>query len=65
MDEIKDQVGEAVYNDITTLKRFEGPTVGNELHGKKLSIRSHNAEDTFVRRGKSFNFCIKRMERML
>ena len=42
VDEIKNQVGEAAYNDITTLRRLEGPTVGNELDGKILSIRSHN-----------------------
>ena len=42
VDEIKNQVGEAAYNDITTLRRLEGPTVGNELDGKLLAIRSHN-----------------------
>ena len=42
VDEIKEHVGEAVYNDITTLKRLEGPTVGNELDGKILAIKSYN-----------------------
>ena len=42
VDEIKEHAGEAVYNDITTSKRLEGPTVGNELHGKIFKIKSHN-----------------------
>lgn len=41
-EEIKAQAGEDVYNDITTLRRKEGPTVGNEFHGKTMSIQSHN-----------------------